>query len=187
MQVALARHRRPLIRAERSELARMIVFVRDSDVLLPDRGSDLRIHERLHRRAPSKFEQIGEDAVLLGGAVRILHDHRLRLRQLTDVRSGGIGLPGDADIFRMIGHAHEIERRINFDVKAHRMLDGLALGVLQSVVRAGDAVSHDPRVDRPASVNVRLAEIGVALRIALRGCLPNRKRNGGGQRGREEQ
>ena len=62
VQVALARHRRPLIRAERSELARMIIFVGDPDVLLPNRGSDLRIHERLHRRAPSKFEQIGEDA-----------------------------------------------------------------------------------------------------------------------------
>ncbi len=62
VQVAIARHRRPLIRAERGELAGMIVLVRDLDGFLPHRGSDLRVHERLHRRARGELEQVREDS-----------------------------------------------------------------------------------------------------------------------------
>ena len=167
VEIAITGHRGPLVRTERGEFARMIVLVGDPDVFLPHGGRDLRVHERLHWRARSKLEQVREDPVLLFRAVRILHDHRLCLGQLAHERSGGVGLLGDADILRVIGHAHEIERRINFDVVAQRVLDGLALSVLQGVVGAGGAVAHDPRVDRPAGVNVGFAEICVTLRIAL--------------------
>ena len=65
VQVAVARHRCPLVRAERGELAGMIVLVGDLDVFLPHGGSDLRVHERLHRRASGQLEQIREHSLLL--------------------------------------------------------------------------------------------------------------------------
>ena len=167
VQVAVAGHRRPLVRAERGELAGLVLLVGNLDVFLPHGRGDLRVHERLDRCACIELEQIRENPVLLFLAVRILHDHRLRLGQLAHVGPRGVGLPGDADILRVVGHAHEVHRRVDLDVEAHRVLDGLALGVLQSVRRAGDAVAHHPRVDRPAGVDVLLAEVGVALRIRL--------------------
>ena len=53
VQVALAGHRGPLVGAEGRELAGLIVFVGDLAGFRPHRGSDLRVHERLHRRAAS--------------------------------------------------------------------------------------------------------------------------------------
>jgi hypothetical protein len=38
------------------------------------------------------------------------------------------------------------------------VLDGLTLRVLQGVIGAGDAVTEDPRIDRPTGVDVLLAE-----------------------------
>ncbi len=88
---------------------------------------------------------------------------------------------GDADILRVIGHAHEVERRVDPDVEAHRVLDGFALGVLVGVARAGDAVAHHPGVDRPAGVEVRLAEVRIALEVGL---LRSSGRERGRRRGR---
>ena len=171
VQVAVVGHRRPLVRAERGELAGLVLLVGNLDVFLPHGRGDLRVHERLDRRACIELEQIRENPVLLFLAVRILHDHRLRLGQLAHVGPGGVGLPGDADVLRVVSHAHEVHRRVDLDVETHRVLDGLALGVLQRVRRAGDAVPHHPRVDRPAGVDVLLAEVGVAVGIGLRcGC-----------------
>ena len=185
VQVAVAGHRRPLVRAERSELAGLVLLVGDLDVFLPHGRGDLRIHERLHRCACIELEQIRENLVLLFLAVRILHDHGLRLGQLAHVGPRGVGLPGDADILRVVGHAHEVHRRVDLDVEAHRVLDGLALGVLQSVRRAGDAVPHHPRVDRPAGVDVLLAEVrvpvGVGLRRGIRREYRCGRRSGGGR------
>src|SRR5262245_56846701 len=64
------------------------------------------------------------------------------------------------------------------------MLDRLALRVFVSVGRSGDVVAEDIGVERPARVDMRLTEIRVALRCALRqgraseqryGCACNRR------------
>ena len=65
VQIALARHRGPLVRAEGRELAGMIVLVGDFAGFRPHRGRDFRVHERLHRRGSGELEQIREDSVLL--------------------------------------------------------------------------------------------------------------------------
>ena len=167
VHVAVVRHRGPLVGAERGELAGLVLLVGDLHVLLPHRGRDLRVHQRLHRRARIELEQVGEDPVLLVLAGRVLHDHRLRRGQRAHVGPRRVGLLGDADVLRVIGHAHEVERRVDLDVEAHRVLDGLALRVLVGVGRAGDAVAHHPGIDRPAGVKVRLAEVRIALRVRL--------------------
>ena len=168
VHVAVVRHRGPLVGAERGELAGLVLLVGDLHVLLPHGGRDLRVHQRLHRRARIELEQVGEDPVLLFLAGRVLHDHRLRRGQRAHVGPRRVGLLGDADVLRVVGHAHEVERGVDLDVEAHRVLDGLALRVLVGVGRAGDAVAHHPGIDRPAGVKVRLAEVGVALRVRLR-------------------
>ena len=117
-----------------------------------------------------ELEQIREDPVLLFLAVRVLHDHGLRLGQLAHVGSGRVGLSGDADILRVVGHTHEVHRRLDLDVEAQRMLDGLALGILEGLIGPGEAVAHDPGVHRPTGVNVGLAEVGVAIGIRLGEC-----------------
>jgi len=78
-----------------------------------------------------------------------------------------VGLPGDAHVLRVIGHPHEVERRVDLDVEAHGMLDRLALRVLQRLGGTGQAVAHHPRVDQPAGMDMLLAEIGISLGVGL--------------------
>ena len=57
------------------------------------------------------------------------------------------------------------------------MLDGLPLRVLDSLVRTGDAVAENPRIQRPTGVDVLFAEVGVAVRVFFdelfdRNCVP---------------
>ena len=99
--------------------------------------------------------------------VRVLHDQGLRFGQLAHVGARSVGLLGDADILRVVGHPHEIQRRLDLDVVAERMLDYLALRILEGLIGPGDAVAHDPCVHRPTGVDVGLAEVGVALGIRL--------------------
>src|SRR5580765_8214509 len=70
----------------------------------------------------------------------------------------------------MICHTHEVERRVDLDVVAQRMLDGLALRVLVRIARPGYAVAEYPRVHRPARVDMRFAEVRVPIGIRLRAC-----------------
>jgi hypothetical protein len=67
----------------------------------------------------------------------------------------------------MVGHAHPVERLLDPDVVAQRMLDRGALGVLERGVRPCQVVAKEPSIHRPASVHVLLAEIRIAERIAL--------------------
>jgi hypothetical protein len=39
----------------------------------------------------------------------------------------------------VIGHTHEVHRRVNVDVVAKRMLDGLSLSILEGIVWSRDA------------------------------------------------
>src|SRR5208283_745763 len=63
---------------------------------------------------------------------------------------------------------HEVHRRVDLDVVAHGMLDGLALRILESVARSGDAVAHNPGIQRPTGMDVLLPEVGVAIGVAFR-------------------
>src|SRR5208283_2962763 len=55
------------------------------------------------------------------------------------------------------------------------MLDGLALSILEGVVRAGEAVAHNPGVQRPTRMNVLFTEVCVAIRVARRRWLRIRR------------
>jgi hypothetical protein len=65
----------------------------------------------------------------------------------------------------VIGDASPVERSVDLDVEAQRMLDRLAPEVLVGVARIGDGVPDAERVERPAGVDVGLAEIGLAIGI----------------------
>src|SRR5207244_7136865 len=64
-----------------------------------------------------------------------------------------------------VGDARPVERRVDLHVVAERMLDRLALEVLVRVAGIGEDVPDGERVERPARVDVRLAEVGVALGV----------------------
>src|SRR5208283_5960561 len=57
------------------------------------------------------------------------------------------------------------------------MLDGLALSILEGVIRAGEAVAHNPGVQRPTRMDVFLTEVGVPVRVT-RGWLLDIRRSG---------
>src|SRR5271165_3224167 len=57
------------------------------------------------------------------------------------------------------------------------MLDGLALSILEGVVRAGEAVAHNPGVQRPTRMDVFLTEVSVPVRVT-RGWLLDIRRSG---------
>ena len=166
VEVHVVRHGRPLIAAEGGELAGFVGLVREFDVLFPDRVRDLGTHQRLDRRATEQVGAVEVDSLNLFRAV-VLEDQRLRGRQLADRRTGIIGQLHHADIFGVIGDAGEIERRIDLDVVAERMLDRLALEILVGIAGIGHPIAEQPGIERPAGVNVGLAEIRVAKRVAL--------------------
>src|SRR5262245_40366732 len=68
----------------------------------------------------------------------------------------------------MVGDTGKIERGIDLDVVAERVLDRLALEILVGIARTGNPVAEGPGIERPAGVNVRLTKIRVAKGIALR-------------------
>jgi len=58
----------------------------------------------------------------------------------------------------VVGDARPVERRVDLDLVAQRMLDRLALEVLVRVAGIGDAVPEEPRVERPTRVDVGFTE-----------------------------
>src|SRR5262249_38286641 len=71
------------------------------------------------------------------------------------------------DILGMICDTCPVERSIYFDVVAEGVLDRLALEVFVGVSRTGDAIPTQPSIQRPTGMNMRFAEVGVALGVRL--------------------
>ena len=160
---------------------RLVGLLGELDGLLPDRAGDLRRHERLDRRpAHQDLDAVDEDPLHLFRRVG-LHDERLRGGQLADRRLGIVRQLDHADVLGVVGDARPVERRDDLDLVPCRVLDGFALEVLVGVSGIGDAVPEQPGVERPARVDVGLAEVGVALRVPLR-----QGRRGGKNRRRRE-
>src|ERR1019366_2749886 len=86
-----------------------------------------------------------------------------------------VGFLGNADVLGVVGHTHEVHWRVDLDVVTQGMLDGLALSILEGVIRSGEAVAHEPRIYGPTGVDVLLTEVGVAIRVGLRRLLSIRR------------
>ena len=87
----------------------------------------------------------------------------LAIGSLRNVGAGGVGQRNRADIFGVIGDAHPIERRFDLDVVAHRVLDRFALRIAVRICRRGLVIAEDEGVERPAGVDMGLAEEGLAI------------------------
>ena len=137
----------------------------ERDVPLPDLPGHLGGHERLDRRSGAE----GVDGVQ-GDPLHLflrlgLQDERLRLGELADRRARLVRQVDHARVLGVVGDARPVERRVDLHVVAERMLDRLALEVLVRVAGSGEDVPERERVERPARVHVRLAEVGVALGV----------------------
>ncbi len=120
VQVAVVRRGGVLVRAERRELAGMVVFVGDLDVFLPDRARHLGAHEGFHRRSGEHIHEEGEDLLNVRLIVGVGENKRLRRGQLTQGRSRRVGFFRYPHIFRVVGHTHEVHGRVDLDVVAQR-------------------------------------------------------------------
>ena len=83
----------------------------------------------------------------------------------------------------MVGDALEVQRPLELNRVARGMLDRLPHGELVGILGVGQVVANDVGIERPACVEVRLAEEDVSSRCILR------HRSGGEsqQRSRSEQ
>ena len=71
------------------------------------------------------------------------------------------------DIFGMISHRLEVERALELHCVAGRVLDRLAERIFVRLFRPRDRGAEHVGVERPACVDMGLAEIGVPLRVGL--------------------
>ena len=122
-------------------------------------------HERLDRRSGDQgVDGVQSDPLhffLRPG----LQDQRLRRRELADRGARLVCQVDHARVFGVVGDARPVERRVDLHVVAEGMLDRLALEVLVRVAGSREDVPDGERVERPARVHVRLAEVGVALGV----------------------
>ena len=167
MQVAVVRGGGVLVRAERREFTGVVVLVGDFYVFFPDGARHFGAHERFHRSSGQHINQVREHFLNVRVVIGVLENQRLCRGQLTCGRSWRVGFFRYPHIFRVVSNTHEVHGCFDLDVVAQRMLDGLALRILQSIVRSSEAVAHQPGVYRPTSVDVFIAEVGVAIGIGL--------------------
>ena len=165
MHVAVVRRRGPFIGREGGELSRLIVFVGDRDGLFPDIACHLRFDEFLDRLV---LEQGGaEEKVDLLDILRTADLQFVGNGQLAQCGVGIVREPHRSNIFRVIGHRLEVERALELHRVATRVLDRLTDRVLVRFFRPGDGVAEYVGVERPACMDMGLAEIDVPLGDAL--------------------
>ncbi|MCY1390658.1 hypothetical protein D9M71_54800 [compost metagenome] len=167
VHVLIVRCRGPFIGDKRGELAGLVVLVGDGDVLLPDVAGHLRINQFLDgivQAAGDPFEHPVE-------IFRSLDHQFLRDGQFAEVRLRIVGQGDHAHVFRVIGHAMEIQRSaFELHFKPHRVLDRHAKRVLVGLLGIDLMVADQVGIDRPGAVRVRLAKVNLAVRIALCQC-----------------
>jgi hypothetical protein len=157
VQVHVVRHGRPLIGAKGGELTRFVGLIREFDVVVPDGASDIGTHQCLvWRPTAEQFFAVEIDPLNLFRAV-VLENKRGRSRHLVDWRTQLIGQFEHTDVLGMIGDAGEIQRGVDLDFIAERMLDRLALEILVGVAGVSYPVADEPGVERPTGVNVALS------------------------------
>ncbi len=138
-------------------------------------AGDLRGHQRLDRRpGDQRVDGVQRDPLhlFLGPG---LQDQGLRRGDLADRGARLVRQVDHARVLGVVGDARPVERRVDLHLVAEGMLDRLALEVLVRVAGRGEDVPDGERVERPARVDVRFAEVGVALRargLCARLCGP---------------
>ncbi len=173
VQVALLRIRRPFEAGEGSELAGDVVGVRRLDDLGPDGTRQRRIAQL---RVALAIAHVAQDAGKgLYPHVGVRRGHALGNLRLADRVVGVRHLVEDPHVLGMVGHHVEVERGLELHVRPAAAGDRPALrpGVGIRRCRLG-AIGQ--RVERPAGVDVDVAEVGAVLGV--------RRRQGGGRCGR---
>ncbi len=165
VQVAIVRRRAPFVGGEGRELARLVVLVGDFHDFLPHRAGHFWRDQLLDRLGDERSgeEEVDLLYVLLASDLQLLGD-----RQLAQVRLRVVGEPDRAHVFRMVRHGLEVERPLDLNHVACGMPDRLAQGVLVRLLGPGERVAEDVGIERPARVDVGLAEEDVAQRVLLR-------------------
>ena len=165
MQIHVVRRRAPFIGRKGRELARLVIFVGDRHGLFPDVAGHLRIKELLDRLLLEYGG--GEEEVDFLDVVPVTDPQFLGNGQLAQFGARVIRQPDRPNIFRVIGHRLEVERALELHRVAARVLDRLAERELVRLFRPRDRGTEHVGVERPAGVDVGLAEIGVSIRVAL--------------------
>ena len=75
-------------------------------------------HEGFHRSSGHQVHEVGEGLLNVRLVIRVLENERLRLGQLAHGRSRRVRFFRYADVFRVVGHAHEVHGRVDLDVVA---------------------------------------------------------------------
>ena len=156
-------HRREFIARKGRELAGLVVLLGRLNRPCPDgihRALIVDFGDRLagHEGHPDLLED-------LRGLLSILPECGPRSFRLGQGVPLGIHRRHDPEIFAMIGHGEEIERRaFKLDVKAGILTDRLAFRETVGILRCAPHAEHIS-VERVAGVDVHIPEIGIADRV----------------------
>src|SRR6266481_6758625 len=146
VQVPVIVLRRVFIRTESCELAGMVVLVGDLNIFLPNGAGHLWCHEGLDRRTASEAKEVQEGGLDLCRIIWVVNNQTLRLRHLAHRRAWRVRLFRDTHVLGVVGYSHEVHGRVDFDVVTERMLDRLALRILEGLVWTGEAVPEQPGI-----------------------------------------